>query len=162
MTPDCPNPHKVRYATGEAASRRCTATELRIGVPVYPYECICGFWHLTKNPSAHLPMWREPRPEDIERLQHLPADEFTDIVRADIRSQNPAEERIALRHPHLRTRWRWTLRSLLSEVNQQLAGRTTDDFHSRTWRSRAERFRDATTLRLAECQRFRPQTTQAA
>ena len=163
MTPPCPNPHKARYATVQAANRRCTITELRIGTTVYPYECICGYWHLTKNPTAHLPTWRQPKADEIHRLQHLPAHDFTRIVRADIDSRNPTAERLALRHPHLLTRWRWTLRTLLTDVNRQLTERAHDPYYAHDWQHRAERFRDAVRLRLTECQRLRTQTgTRAA
>lgn len=155
----CPHPDKKRYATHSTADLRGRRAELRNDQRLYPYQCICGWWHLTSNPRADLPTWATPRPEDIHRLTHMTCADFTVLVSEEARSITPLPDRIALRHPHLNTRWRRTLKALITDVNRQLSNRPhTGLAHDTDWRARAERFRDTLTVRLRECQTLRTHT----
>ncbi len=44
----CPTPAKSRYATHPAAERAGRQAALTVGRHLRPYECRCGWWHLTK------------------------------------------------------------------------------------------------------------------
>lgn len=44
----CPTPTKARYATQTTADRAGRHAALTVGRLLHPYECCCGWWHLTK------------------------------------------------------------------------------------------------------------------
>lgn len=44
----CPTPTKARYATVDAADRAGRRAVITVGRHLRPYECRCGWWHLTK------------------------------------------------------------------------------------------------------------------
>lgn len=44
----CPTPTKSRHATQTAADRAGRHAALTLGRHLRPYECPCGWWHLTK------------------------------------------------------------------------------------------------------------------
>ncbi|MFE9812354.1 hypothetical protein [Streptomyces sp. NPDC005548] len=164
MNAACPDPHKTaRFATQKAAEARQARAELRLGTPLYPYPCICGWWHYTSNPHANLPSTAKAHPNDIHRLLHLTATDFTNLVAAEVKGEIPTPDRIALRHPHLRTRWRRTLKTLHTDINRNLTNRATHtDAFTTEWRPRAQRYRDTLALRLTEAQRINTPQPQAA
>lgn len=45
----CPTPTKTRHATQAAADRAGRHAVLTVGQHLRPYECRCGWWHLTKS-----------------------------------------------------------------------------------------------------------------
>lgn len=45
--PECPTPGKHRYATPEAAARVSQQTQPAFGKRLNPYQCRCGWVHLT-------------------------------------------------------------------------------------------------------------------
>lgn len=47
MTADCPTPSKHRYATSQAARVAAERTVIPFGQWLNPYECRCGWIHLT-------------------------------------------------------------------------------------------------------------------
>jgi hypothetical protein len=158
MTAPCPHPEKRRYATREAAERRGNRAELRIDKLLYPYQCICGWWHLTKNSKSTVPTWATARPEDVARLTALPAAEFEVLVSDDIKTRLPVADRVALRHPDNLTRWRWALKALRADITRQLAARARDASPlGAEWRTRTQHYRDTLTIRIAECQTLRAQ-----
>lgn len=153
---NCPTPDKKRYATTQAAWARAPRAELVLGYPLYPYDrCPCGWIHLTKNPNAWTPT-NPANPDGVDRLRHMNADQFTTLVSNDTKARLGREDRAALRHHHNLTRWRWTLKALRTDINQQIAQTRNGD---PDWLRRAHRYRDTLTLRLTECQTLRTQTT---
>ncbi|MEU3282943.1 hypothetical protein [Streptomyces antibioticus] len=44
----CPTPAKARYATHAAADHAGRHAVITVGRHLRPYECRCGWWHLTK------------------------------------------------------------------------------------------------------------------
>lgn len=50
----CPHPEKSRFATVEAAERVAARVVVRLGAWLRPYECPCGFVHLTKQGAPTL------------------------------------------------------------------------------------------------------------
>lgn len=164
MTPACPDPHKTaRFATQQAAEARQLRAELRLGTPLYPYPCICGWWHYTSNPNSDLHSTAKPDPTEVTRLLKLPAPDFTTLVAAEVKGEATTAERLALRHPHLRTRWRRTLKALHTTITTNLTNRANDtDPFTTEWRPRAQRYRDTLTLRLTEATRIQAPRTQAA
>lgn len=44
----CPTPAKSRYATQTAAAQAGRRSVIAVGRHLRPYECRCGWWHLTK------------------------------------------------------------------------------------------------------------------
>jgi hypothetical protein len=161
MTRRCPKPYKRRYDTPEDADQAATNDGLQYGNGLFPYRCLCGVWHLTKDPRAQLPTYQPANPERVAELRTLSAVAFAHVVTADTRNTATIPDRLALRHPDNRTRWRWTLKSLRTDITRQLAARTTDTAANRDWRPRAEAFRDTVDMRLAECQRLRTNTHPA-
>jgi hypothetical protein len=73
----------------------------------------------------------------IERLMHLPEDEFRDIVDADLRRRARRDDAEALRSPELVDRWFAALTAMAKSVEGQLAARE-EDFRSRTAAVKAE------------------------
>ncbi len=164
MTRRCPKPHKRRYATLQAANDAATHDSLQYGNGLFPYHCLCGWVHLTKDHRAQLPTFQSADPTRVAELSQLSATAFAHVVTADTRNTAPIPDRLALRHPDNLTRWRWALKALRTDITRQLADRTHDTQANRDWRPRAEAFRDTVDMRLAECQRLRTNTnrTQAA
>ena len=164
MTRRCPKPYKRRYDTPEDADLAATHDSLQYGNGLFPYLCLCGVWHLTKDHRAQLPTYQPANPGRVAELRSLSALAFQHVVTADIRNTAPIPDRLALRHPDNLTRWRWTLKSLRTDITRQLAARTADTSVNRDWRPRAEAFRDTVDMRLTECQHLRTNTsrTQAA
>lgn len=44
----CPTPAKSRYATQTASDRAGRHSIATVGRHLSPYQCRCGWWHLTK------------------------------------------------------------------------------------------------------------------
>ena len=153
----CTTPHKKAYTTHNEAEHQRTTDGLRYGTALYTYRCICGNWHLTRH-NTEPPAYAHPAPEDVARLQHLDNTAFTDLVDADTKKTATLADRLALRHPNNLTRWRWALRNLRTTVTKQLATNPTAP-NAQAWRTKAELYRDALNLALAECQHIRRQTT---
>jgi hypothetical protein len=59
---ECPTPDKARFATEEAAPKQTQKTT----IPLRAYECVCGWWHLTRQTDA-LAVRRSPQPEQEVR-----------------------------------------------------------------------------------------------
>jgi hypothetical protein len=164
MTRSCPKPYKRSYTTLAEAHDAAVHDGLTYGNGLFPYHCLCGAFHLSKDANGQLPTHQPANPERVAALRSLSATAFEHVVAADIRNMGAVADRIALRHPDNLTRWRWTLKALRSGISRQLAERTHDTHANLTWRRRAEGFRDTVDMRLAECQRLRTsiRSTQAA
>lgn len=158
----CPTPTKNRYATRQAAEARAPRAELVLGYPLYPYNCTgCDWWHLTSNPNGWTPPGATPHPADVARIQSLTATDFAELVSDDIKTRTTRADRLALRHPDNLTRWRWALKALRADINQQIAHRTTHTPAGAEWHRIAEGYRNALNTRITECQQLRTAATQA-
>lgn len=166
MTRRCPKPYKRRYTTFDEAADAAVTDGLTYGNALFPYQCLCRDYHLSKDVSGQIPTHQPANPERVATLRALSATAFAHLVTADTRNTATIPDRLALRHPDNLTRWRWALKALRTDITRQLAARTHDTPTNRTWRPRAEAFRDTVDMRLAECQRLRtginPTRTQAA
>jgi hypothetical protein len=152
----CPTPTKKRYATRQAAEDAAHRSQIAINAPLYPYICICTWWHLSKKPSTTVPEDATPDPQDVNRLQLQSDTTFRETVAADARSTLPMDDRIALRAPGNQLRWNQTLKELRADINRQLNERAGDKtLAAHDWRKRAEGYRDCLTLRLQECRDLR-------
>lgn len=155
-TPDCPNPLKKRYATREAADNAAYRSQIAIETPLHPYICVCTWWHLSKEPSDHIPADAIADPTDIHRLEVMSDATFRDLVATEARGKAATYDRIALRHTSLLLRWQRTLKELRADINQQLNNRRHDNtLLTHDWRRRAEGYRDSLTLRTQECRDLR-------
>lgn len=153
MTLPCPTPQRVAHPNQEAAHRQRINDHVRDNATHYPYKCRCGHWHLTPNLDQELPTYQQAGPEDVARLRHLDHAAFTNLVDADAKKTAPIADRLALRHPDLLTRWRWSLKVLQRTVRDQLAQTGPDD-----WRIKAQTYDTVLTDRLAECKALRTHT----
>lgn len=156
MTIPCPTPRRVSHPTEQAANRQRINDLLRDNATLYPYKCRCGHWHLTPSLHQELPTYRQAKPEDVQRVRRLGRIDFTALVDADAKRTAAIADRLALRHPDLLTRWRWTLKTLQNEVRDQLTKDGPDN-----WRAKAQYYADALTDRLTECQSLRTQASAA-
>lgn len=66
--PQCPTPQKQRFYSRGATEQ----TAKRWGH--HPYECVCGYWHLSKQtPAAHVAKLNAP-PASGEEFETIPID----------------------------------------------------------------------------------------
>lgn len=152
----CPNPTKARYATRAAAENAATRATYRIEAPLRPYECVCTWWHLTKNQPEPAPRADDAAYLDLERLLSIPDIDFREIVAADARGEGDPGSRAGLRHRRILPRWRKMLGQLIADVNGQLSERSGDkSLEAHDWRKRAVGYRDSLMLRISECRRLR-------
>ncbi|MBH1939250.1 hypothetical protein I5Q34_34185 [Streptomyces sp. AV19] len=132
--PPCPAPGKSRYATREAATSAARA-QVAAGRILRPYQCPCGWWHLTKDdvePAG------PPAAETIAEITALDNDAFADLVRRDRRGIAHPHESEALRHPAVVRRWEEELTVLLVDLEAQFVQRAGDQSErTREWRGRA-------------------------
>lgn len=152
----CPTDQKKRYATQEAASNAAHRSQISLDTPLYPYICVCTWYHLTKQRPDTIPANAIADPDDIYRLQLQSDTTFRETVATEARSNLARNDRIALRHPGNLLRWNRTLKELRADINSQLTERAHErSLEAHDWRKRAERYRDALTLRLQECRDLR-------
>ncbi|WP_322501790.1 hypothetical protein TR631_33710 [Streptomyces rochei] len=152
----CPNPGKSRYATRLAADNAAQRVDLRAGLQLRAYECVCTWWHLTKDPAQELINPADASPHVIERLVSIPDIDFREIVAADIRGAGDPDERAALRHRRNHRRWKEQLGELIADIETQLRDRRASPIPTDPeWRRRATAYRDRLVLRLTECRRLR-------
>ncbi|MCI3279165.1 hypothetical protein [Streptomyces cylindrosporus] len=153
----CTTPHKQAYTTRDEAELRRVEDGIRYGTALYPYQCVCGQWHLSRNTDQNLPAYERPDPANVTRIRTLDAAQFAALVDADAKNTIGIPDKLALRHPDNLTRWHWALKTLHGKVSRQLAEART--FSDPNWRQRAEIYRNKIETRLAECQRLRTQAT---
>lgn len=168
----CPTDQKKRYATREAADQAAHRSQLAVGAPLYPYTCVCTWWHLSKQQTNTVPADAIADPDDIYRLQLQSDTAFRETVATEARGRLAMHDRIALRHPGNLLRWNHALKELRADVNTHLTERATDtSLEAHDWRKRTEGYRNALTLRIQECRDLRARqlektqqqrTTQAA
>ena len=151
----CTTPNKQAYDTRDQAELRRVEDGIRYGTALYPYQCVCGQWHLSRDTDQDLPAYERPDPADVARIRTLDADAFADLVDADAKNTIGIPDKLALRHPDNLTRWRWALKALHGKVSRQLATGSNDH----NWRYRAEIYRNKIETRLAECRRLRTEAT---
>jgi hypothetical protein len=100
MTGRCPTPHKLRFATVEAAARFAARRELGVGKLLTPYACDnggCGWIHLTS--AEPVPAGATADPALINELRHATPDAFRAVVETDAAGHLDMPHRIALRQP---------------------------------------------------------------
>lgn len=154
--PACPTPTKSHYATRAAAEIAAKRVDLRAGLQLSPYECVCTWWHLTKEQPEQLPRAADAPGPVVERLIAIPDIDFREIVAADVRGEGDPEERAALRHRRNHKRWQQLLGQLMADVEQQLKERRSDkSLEGHDWRKKAIGYRDSLTIRVTECRRLR-------
>lgn len=144
----CPTPRRIAHPNQESAYDQRFYDYETHSVVLQPYLCRCRTWHLTRNLDEELPTYLEPAPADVRRLQGIDNTAFRNLVDADVKKSGTPQDRIALRAPEVRTRWRWALKGLLGDVQRQLDGEGDGDH---TWRSKALAYEDAIKTRLGEC-----------
>jgi hypothetical protein len=149
MAERCPTPTKRRFATIEAARSYALNRELGIGVLLTPYECCCGWAHLTS--AEQVPEHAEPDPAIVSQLRYATHDAFVEAVEADACGRADMPVRIALRAPRIRGRWITTLRAIDTRLGRELATRPAGE----AWRHRAEAFRHNVRQRLTEAEQLR-------
>lgn len=54
----CPNPGKARFWNRNFAKRHARRHR---GTPQHPYQCACGFWHLTSSSAEGRASWRDAK-----------------------------------------------------------------------------------------------------
>lgn len=155
----CTTPHKQTYNTRDEAELQRVEDGIRYGTALYPYQCVCGKWHLSRNTDQDLPAYERPDPADVARIRGLTASAFTALVDADAKNTASLADKLALRHPDNLTRWRWALKTAHTNITRQLAD--TEHPHHPAWRYRAETYRNKIETRLAECRRLRAQASQS-
>lgn len=131
----CPTPGKSRFATGEAAESSARRNALAVGKPLRPYECVCGWHHLTsKPPQAH-----EPKPDVTAQVAQLGDRAFRDLVNADLAGKADPDQAGALRTAEVVDRWEATLKqveiALMAELTARRSERGPD---VDAWRSRVQ------------------------
>jgi hypothetical protein len=148
-TERCPTPSKRRFATPEAAASYAHARVLGIGALLTPYECPCGWWHLTS--AEQVPAHAEADPAIVSRLRYASHTEFVEAVEADAAGRADMPTRIALRAPRIRGRWITTLRAILARLDREITNRAAGE----AWRQRATAFRHNVQQRLTEAEQLR-------
>lgn len=142
--PTCLTPDKRRFATIEAATTYARYNQLGIGRLLAPYDCDCGWFHLTSQ--ERISARAEADPAAVNELRHLPATAFADAVEADTTGRLPMPSRIALRDPRLYGRWTRTLRDLATNLDERMATAPPGS----QWARRAAVYRHTLDARLAE------------
>jgi hypothetical protein len=158
MTGRCPTPHKLRFATVEAAARFAARRELGVGKLLTPYACDnggCGWIHLTS--AEPVPAGATADPALINELRHATPDAFRAVVETDAAGHLDMPHRIALRHPRLHGRWVRALRELANQLDRGIANAPTGS----DWATRATVYRHNLGDRLDEAQALRQQRTAA-
>lgn len=146
MTITCPTPAKSRYATNQAADSAASRVQIPIGQHLRPYECPCGWWHLTSQPGP-----ATPNDATIQTVAELDTPAFEDLVRRDLRGHATPHEAGALRHPAIATRWEAALLLLRVDLEGQFARRKEDrSLEARDWRRRATIVRATLAIRRKE------------
>lgn len=157
----CPTDQKKRYATREAADNAARRSQIAIDTPLYPYICVCTWWHLSKQQPTDVPTNAIADPDDTYRLQVQSDTSFRETVSHDARNKLPMHDRIALRQPGNLLRWNQALKELRADINIQITERASDKtLEAHDWRKRAEGYRDVLTLRIQECRDLRAQHLQ--
>ncbi|MFD7541257.1 hypothetical protein [Streptomyces sp. NPDC059819] len=152
----CPHPTKSRFATRAAADISSRRVRLSTDIQLTPYECVCTWWHLTKNTVEVLLTADEADRADVEYVASLPDIDFREIVVADLRGQGARGERAVLRHELNLRRWRRQLGQLVADIDAQLHERKNDtSLEAHDWRKRAVNYSNTLALRLEECRRLR-------
>ncbi|WP_181800366.1 hypothetical protein [Streptomyces ipomoeae] len=148
----CPRPKDSAYATETGAEFAARRVQVPVGKLLTPYECPCGWWHLTGRPrTVPQPAQLKPLPGDGAPLKDAPDGWFRAVTLRDVRGTGTREEALALRHPDHLTRWRRTLKSLWTDVEQQFADRAGDTSEeARAWRTKASVYRSVIAERRTE------------
>ena len=156
MPYDCPTPDKVRYATRAGAEQGAHRASLRFGEPLYPYECACTWWHVSKSePEPDVDMDAATR-ADIECLAAAPDADFRAVVVADATGTATPAQRAALRHHTNLYKWKYHLGQLMHDVQTQLHTRARDaTLATHDWRRRTLGYRNTLRIRATECKRLR-------
>lgn len=146
MTITCPTPDKSRYATNQAADNAASRVQIPIGQHLRPYECPCGWWHLTSQPGP-----ATPNDDTVQTVAGLDTPAFEDLVRRDLRGHATPHEAGALRHPAIAARWEAVLLLLRVDLEGQFARRKEDRSNeARDWRRRATIVRATLAIRRKE------------
>ena len=126
-TAPCPHPEKRRYATEAAAHLDEDRATLIRGWFRRPYQCGCGWWHLTSETrrTYQTPTDADGTPyshDDLVRwLAALPEDHHQHIVGRDAAWEVSDAIAAALRDPRSIIRWLHTLKTLHQDTRQQLS-----------------------------------------
>jgi hypothetical protein len=120
-----------------------------------PYECVCGWWHLTSRPVVE-PERMVEDPQVTAAVMGLSVEEFAVLVSAEVRGEASREQAAALRSRVLAGRWADALKGLQEDLGAQFAARAGDYSEAATgWRRRAAVVRSLVSARQAEVRRLR-------
>lgn len=115
----CPTPTKVRYATRRTVKQEADRRGQLAGIELYYYECICGFYHLTKSKSRD-PIAAVPTVIGVPHALGLSEAEFIMLVKFDLAGKLTEDESAILRHPTVVSRWRMALGVIRTEAESNL------------------------------------------
>jgi hypothetical protein len=149
----CPTPHKLRFATVEAATRFAARRELGVGKLLRPYACDgdgtpagCTWIHLTSDQPVAPASTADPAL--VNELRHATPDQFRDFVETEAAGHLDMPRRIALRHPRLYGRWVRALNELAAALDARIGNAPAGS----DWAQRAAVYRHHLDERLAEAQ----------
>lgn len=115
----CPTPTKVRYSSRREVRKAATEQGQRAGLKLSYYDCVCGFYHLTK-------LQREPNrgePAEVIGVPHVMAlndIDFVTLVRFEMHGRLTEDECAIIRHPDIAARWATALGWLRDETEADL------------------------------------------
>lgn len=159
----CPTSTKARYATRTGAEQGAHRAHLKFGEPLYPYECGCSWWHLTKTAPAPVADPAAATRPDIETLAAATEADFRAATVEDATGRADPGQCSALRHHTNLYRWKEHLGILLDDVDQQLARRSPETtLAAHDWRRRTLGYRNLLQQRLTECKRLRAAEDEVA
>lgn len=115
----CPTPSKIRYTSRQEAKKESKKQSLTAGINLHSYECVCGFWHMSKHARTE---YQDPVPTvvGVPHALGLNDDEFNAFVMFDLHGKLSEEESAILRHPTVVRRWSTTLTEIRAEVQDDL------------------------------------------
>lgn len=124
----CPTGRKRKYPSKDLAEARAVVQSIQ----TYPYQCECGFWHLTMRRAVAPTVGNDL----VEELAGLPDDRFASHVTAELRGRATPEIAAALRHKKIWHRWLIFLRAEQTRLHADMAKKKgINDDETKQWRA---------------------------
>lgn len=115
----CPTPTKIRYTSRRDAKREAAEQSQKSGLDLRFYDCVCGFYHLTKSAKTQ----SAGEPPEIIGIPHVLAlndIEFATLIRFEVQGKLTAAECAIIRHPEIASRWLTALGWIRDEAEADL------------------------------------------